>query len=310
MRPVESNWYRNFMFNLTNTKWRYDEALSQSNSGKRLNNLSDDPSDMAYVLSLRSKIAQIDQFTENIDSGTGFIKTAESALSSVQNIMYSIVSIAEQGASDTNNAEARNILANRIDEMRDQILNYANTEVMGKYVFAGSATNVAPYTKAADTVVGGVTIPGVITYNGNNENIDIQADFSVTVTTNIPGSQVFGSNGAAQPPYDIFQRLSDLVVALRQDDTTAIGNSISNMNELINQFGDAMGTYGNQSSHLTDIKGMLKTFSASLKSKMSSLEDANMAEAISDLAREKTALQITLQSGAQIQQYTLMNYIG
>jgi flagellar hook-associated protein 3 FlgL len=310
MRPVESNWYRDFMFNLNNTKGRYDTALSQTTSGKKLAHLSDNPSDMSYVLSLRSKIDQIDQFNKNIESGTGFLKTAESALNSTQNVMYSIVSLAEQGASETTDPEARRILANRIDNMRDEIMNYANTEVMGKFVFAGSATDTQPYTKAADTVVGGITIPGVITYNGNNEEIDIQADFSVTVPTNIPGSQVFGANGAAQPPYDVFQRLSNLVVALRQDNTTAIGSEISNMKELINQLGNSMGSYGNTSAQLTEIKGMLKTFTTSLKAKMSSLEDANMAEAISNLTREQTALQVTLQSGAKIQQFTLMNYIG
>jgi len=31
MRPVESIWYRNFMFDLTNTKKRYDEAISVLN---------------------------------------------------------------------------------------------------------------------------------------------------------------------------------------------------------------------------------------------------------------------------------------
>jgi flagellar hook-associated protein 3 FlgL len=311
MRPVESNWYRDFIYNLTNTKNRYDNAISESTSGKKLNHLSDNPSDMSYVLSLRSKLNQIDQYDKNIESGLGFLNTADSALNTSQNLMYSIVSLAEQGASDGTDAEARRILADRVDEMRNELMNYANTEVMGKFVFAGSATDTQPYTKAADTVVGGITIPGVITYNGNNEDIDIQADFSVTVTTNTPGSQIFGdSTVAVPPPYDVFQRLSDLVVALRQNNTTAIGNEISNMSELINQFGEAMGAYGNRSAHLTEIKGMLKSFSSSLEAKMSSLEDANMAESISNLSREEVGLQAVLQAGARIQRYSLMNYLG
>ncbi len=310
MRPVESNWYRDFLYNLTNTKTRYDKNISQSTSGKKLTHLSDNPSDMAYVLSLRSKISQINQFNDNIESGFGFLKTAESALNSVQNTMYSVVTLAEQGASDTNDAQARSVLADRINAIRDEIMGYANTEVMGKFVFGGSTTNTQPYTKGADFLTGGITTPGTITYNGNNEDIEIQADFSVTVASNIPGSQVFGDNGAAQPPYDIFQRLSDLVLHLRQNDTAAIGNDISNMNQLLNQIGDGLSNYGNKTSQLTQIQGLLKSFKTSLTAKMSSLEDADMAETISNLSREEIALQAALQSGARIQRYSLMNYLG
>jgi flagellar hook-associated protein 3 FlgL len=312
MRAVEANWYRDFLYNLGLTKSRYDTALTQTSSGKRLNHLSDDPPDMAYVLTLRSKIHQVDQFEDNIQSGLAYLSSAESAINAVQNAMYSVVTLAEEGASDPTGAQGRLIIADQIDLIRDEILNYANTEMMGKFIFAGSATDTIPYIKAADTTdpVSGVTVPGVVTYQGNTDIIEIQADFSATVGTNLPGSQVFGDSTVAAPPYDIFQRLSDLIVALREDDTTAISNEISNMNELINQLSEGMGTIGNRTSHLNQIKGLLSAFKVSLQEKMSSLEDANMAEAISNLSREEVALQATLQAGARIQKFTLMNYLG
>ncbi|MGE5343865.1 MAG: flagellar hook-associated protein FlgL [Candidatus Omnitrophota bacterium] len=310
MRPVESNWYRDFIFNLTNTKTRYDKTVSETTSGKKLTKLSDNPSDMAYVLSLRSKINQIEQFDKNIESGLSFLNTAKSALSSVQNELSSIIGIAEQGASETIGASERLTLANQVDQIRDQMLNYANTEIMGKYVFSGSATDTPPYTKGADVLVGGVTRPGTITYNGNDEEIEIQADFSVTVSTNTPGSQIFGNSVAAQPPYDIFARMADLVQHLRSNDTTSLGNDVESLHELVNQLSGEMGNYGNRTAHLGDIKTMLKSFKSSIQAKISSLEDANMAESISNLSREEVALQAALQSGSRIQRYTLMNYMS
>jgi flagellar hook-associated protein 3 FlgL len=312
MRTVEANWYRDFLYNLGLTKGRYDTAISQASSGKRLNHLSDDPPDMAYALNLRSKIDQVDQFGDNIQSGLAYLNSAESAINAVQNVMYSVITLAEDGASESTGAEGRRTIADQIDLIRDEILNYANTEVMGKFIFAGSATDTQPFVKAADTIdpVSGVTIPGVVTYQGNTDTIEIQADFSVTVGTNIPGGQVFGDSTVAAPPYDIFQRLSDLIEALREDDTTAIGNEIGNMNELTNQLGESMGIIGNRTSHLNQIKGLLSSFRASLQAKMSSLEDADMAETISNLGREEVALQATLQAGSRIQRFSLMNYLG
>lgn len=307
LRPVESNWYRNFMFNLNRTKTRYDAAINQSTSGKKLTSLSDNPADMSYVLTLRSKISQIDQFDKNISSAFGFLNTSESALDQVQTVMHSIVSLAEQGASDTVGPDERNTLADKIEEMRDEILNYANSEIMGKYIFAGSATDTQPFTQAPDTwdAVNNIWIPGVVTYNGNSDDIDVQADFSVTVTTNIPGDEVFTG-----PNFDIFDRLSTLVQNLRNNDTVAIGNDIGNMNEILDQVSSAISTIGNRTSHLQQIQGLLKSFRSSIQAKMSSLEDADMAEVITNLSREEVGLQATLQSGSRIQRYSLMNYLG
>lgn len=305
VRPVESNWYRDFISNLTRTKTRYDDAISQTTSGKKLNNLSDNPADMSYVLTLRNQIAQIDQFDKNINSAFGFLGASESALNKVQNLLANVVSLAEQGASESTGAEGRRLIAQSIDQIRDELLNYANTEIMGRYVFAGSATDTPPFIKAADTwdAVNNTWIPGVVTYQGNNDTIDIQADFSVTVATNVPGDQVFTTQ------YDLFGRLSTLIQALRTNDTATIGSQAGSMNELIDQISEAVGTIGNKTTHLSQIQGMLKSFKTSLQSRMSSLEDADMAEAISNLSREEVALQATLQTGARIQRFSLMNYL-
>ncbi|MCP5054971.1 MAG: flagellar hook-associated protein 3 [bacterium] len=305
MRPVEANWYRDFIFNLTNTKNRYDTAISQVSSGKKLNHLSDNPSDMSHVLNLRSKIGQIDQFERNINSAKGFLSTAESALSQTQNIMYSIVSLAEQGASESVDLQGRQAIADSIDQMRDEIRNFANTEIMGKYVFAGSYTDTVPFTDAGDTTLpSGVVVPGVVSYQGDSGTIAIQADFNISIDTNIPGDQVFTT------PIDIFDRLSDLVVALRQDNTTGIANEIGNMNQIINQVSESISILGNRSAHINQIEGLLKSFKSSIQAKMSSLEDADMAQAISNLGREEIGLQATLQAGSRINRQSLMNYLG
>ncbi len=110
--------------------------------------------------------------------------------------------------------------------------------------------------------------------------------------------------------HDVFDRLSDLIVALRQDNTTNIATEIGAMNELIDQIAEGMGTIGNRTAHLHEIQGLIKTFKTSLQGKMSSLEDADMAEAISNLSREELALQSTLQSGSRIQRVSLMNFLS
>ncbi len=295
MRAVESIWQRNFLINLAVTKGRYDTALNQVTSGKKLINFSDNPSDAASVLSLKNQSDQITQFDRNIAAGLSLLQPAETAVNSSLTLIYRAISLAEQGASEQNTGQAREILADNVDQLRDQLLNYANSEVAGKFLFAGSNTLTTPYVKDP--------LSGVVTYPGNGEEVRIQADFSVQATTNVPGNQIFSG------PIDVFQRLAVLRDALRADDTATIAGSISTMGEVVEQFNQALGVIGNSSSHLMDIRGQLKSFQTSLMSRISTLEDADLASAISNLSKEQTGLQATLNAGSRIQPNSLMDYM-
>lgn len=305
MRTVEATMYRNFLVNLASTKARYNKAVTESSSGKKINNLSDDPANAAHALDLRSKIAQIDQFSRNIDSGSKFLNTAESALNAVTTNLYRVITLAEEGATEVNDAAARATIAEQIDLIRDSILDIANTQIMGVYVFSGSSTDTMPYIKdpaEAD--------PDTILYQGNNDTIEIQANFSVQIQTNLPGSEVFGANGMAAPPHDIFARLANLRDALLANDTAVITAETGSMNDLIDQIGAGLGRIGNFSSHMNDTKGILTGYRTALLEQVSSLEDANMAEALSNLTKEEVGLSANLQVGARINQISLLNYLG
>jgi len=371
MRAVESVWFRNFLNHLGLTKERYDNAITRTTSGKKINKLSDNPTEMAHVMTLRGRLAQIAQFDRNINSGEKSLAAAETALDATVKHIHQVASLASQGATETNTGEQRRIIADQIDLIRNALVDIANTQIDGKYVFAGSNTTVQPFVIEAD----GITI----TYRGNEEFIETQADFSVRVATNIPGSQVFTStvtgpgsivaidasgteltfdndisgllgigdmiviNGesrvisAVNSPFsvtieepfsttptipspwqynsepnriDIFQRLNDLSAALRADDTAAIGDSVASMKQVSNHLNSALGHIGNRRGHLQEIKQLLRDFKITLTAQMSSMEDADMATAISDLAREEIGLSALLRSGARINRVSLMDFFG
>ncbi len=369
MRAVESVWFRNFLHNLGLSKERYDSAVTRTTSGKKLNKLSDNPADMAQVMTLRGRLAQISQFDRNINSGEKSLAAAESALNNSVKHIHQVVSLAAQGASGLTSHEQRRIIADQVDLIRDALLDIANTQIDGKFVFSGSNTTIRPF----------VLSEGTVSYRGNDQYVEAQADFSVRVATNIPGSQVFtatrigpgtllsvdGSgtgltfdtdisgllnvgdliniNGenrvitsisspfsvVLESPFsetpltpsqwsynrdpgqvDLFQRLADLSAALRNDDTEAIGNSISTMKEVSNSFNSALGHIGNRRGHLQEIKQLLRDFSLTLTTQMSGMEDADMAAAITDLANEEIGLSAMLRTGARINRVSLMDFLG
>ena len=312
MRAVESIWYRNFLTHLGMTKGRYGQSLEQSTTGKKLNHLSDGPADMAYALSLRNKLDQSEQYQQNIGSGKSLLSASESALNSVLTRMYQVITLAEQGASDTSEGEGREVLATQVEAVRDALLDLGNTEVLGRFLFSGSASDTTPFVKQADTsetLPDGrvITVPGDVVYQGNSDVVQIQADFSLKVDVGIPGDQAFG---IGEGRIDIFAHLQKMVRDLRADDTTALGQDISIMHEVVGQLNDVIGVCGNGTAQLNEVLGQLKQFDGAVKSNLSQLEDANMAEALSDLKQEEVALQALFQTGARIGNQSLLDYIG
>ncbi len=311
MRAVESMWYRNFLSNLNISKERFDETITQHSTGKKINKLSDNPSDMAYVLDLRDRVEQAEQFGKNIDSGLKFLMSTDSALNGVMTRMYEIISKSEEGASETTGLDGRKTIANSIEMARDALMDLANTKINGRYIFAGSAGNKQPFVMAnstTETLPDGrvIDVPGDITYEGNSDIVQIQADFSVKVNTNVPGDEAFGMSGGFT---DLFETLQLIVRDLRADDTPSIGRDISRLNETVSQINETIGKIGNNMSQMREIKGQLEHYKTAMKANKSSLEDANMAEVISNLAREGAVLKSILSSGSRIQQQTLMDYI-
>ena len=226
--------------------------------------------------------------------------------------MYQGISLAEQGASDTSGGEGREVLATQVEAVRDALLDLGNTEVLGRFLFSGSASDTTPFVKQADTsetLPDGrvITVPGDVVYQGNSDVVQIQADFSLKVDVGIPGDQAFG---IGEGRIDIFAHLQKMVRDLRADDTTALGQDISIMHEVVGQLNDVIGVCGNGTAQLNEVLGQLKQFDGAVKSNLSQLEDANMAEALSDLKQEEVALQALFQTGARIGNQSLLDYIG
>jgi flagellin-like hook-associated protein FlgL len=85
-------------------------------------------------------------------------------------------------ASTTTTEGERDEAVAEVDRVINYLLGVANTRFRGRYLFAGSQTNVEPYEKN-DTF---------IRYNGNEKLVENFSDLDVLFATNSPGADVFG----------------------------------------------------------------------------------------------------------------------
>ena len=89
---------------------------------------------------------------------------------------------------NTSSDSQRSAAASQIDSSLTQLVNTANQQFNGRYLFAGSTSGQQPF-----ELVG-----GYVRYNGNEKDLESFSDLNTLFETNIDGNEVFGALSA--PP--------------------------------------------------------------------------------------------------------------
>jgi flagellar hook-associated protein 3 FlgL len=292
MRVTASENYRNLIANLTLLNEKLGAANEQLSTGRKLVHLNDSPSGSAEIVKLNAQLADIDQYRTNADRTTMFLQVADSALSSVQNLIASIFTSASAAATNVNDINAREAITRQVRDLRDQILSVANSTVQGRYVFGGSQVTSVPFEISGDTV----------TYNGDSEVNKISIDDGLQAQVNVPGADIF---------LPVFDRISSLLTALDANDVDGIKAALNQYSSFQTGLTLARGQIGNSLGKVENIKAALDSAETTTRSEQSRLGDADMAKTITQMTQIQTALNATL-SAAQItsQQKNLFDFLG
>lgn len=287
MRVGHKTVYDAIKFNLSNLTEDMYKANEVVASGKRIINPSDDPVGMTQVLKIRSTLESIDQLGRNINMGKSWLTASESALDHIQGLLSDTKGMAIQMASGTANADQRIASAGTVQGMLDEIISLANTEVNGRYIFGGSATDRIPF--SADG-----------TYNGNSQPFKVKIGKDSTVELGGNGNVWFES---------IFNTLSDLKTALASDDTDGIMAAVTNIDEDFDAIVVKISEVGSKVVRMEIKERTLQSLEFSKIERLSSIEDADITEAITDLQSRELVYKASLASSARIMELSLVDYI-
>lgn len=293
MNVTQSIMCRNLLSNLETLNEQLDTASQQISTGKRMVHLRDSPAAAAESVLLAGEAAKLDQYKANTDSGTFYLQVSDSVLNSVQNLVASIQTKGSAATSDTLNASDCTSLANEVRSLRDQMLSLANSEVRGRYIFAGSKITSAPFTIDPNT--------HAVVYQGDAIINQISVDDGLQVQQNIPGESVF------RP---IFDAIESLLSKMDAADHVGIGVVVSQMSSSLTGLNSARGQVGTELGKLENVSMELDTEAVNLRAQQSRVEDANAAEAATQLSQLQTALKTTLATGQSIlQQKNLFDFL-
>ncbi len=122
---------------------------------KRLNKPSDDPTGMAKVLDYRSQLAVIDQYQNNITNGTTRFESNDLTLDLISDLIRMARELGQEYSDQNMTPAQKQIAAQELQEIYDQIVNLANSKFENDYIFSGHQTDTPPFSNQVE-ITGGV----------------------------------------------------------------------------------------------------------------------------------------------------------
>ena len=285
--------YSQFTNQIDLTQLQVYQLGQEVSTGKQINQMSDNPFAASQVLDLNQVQSTLTQYDSNIQTATSFVNQSASALGTTQTLVQQAYTLALQGANATQDANSLNGIVTQINQIQQRILALGNTQGSnGQYLFGGQVTNTAPFT---------ATTSGNITYNGDSNSISVDAGPALSIKINTVGSGLFDT---------AYNQLTQLKSDLLSGNPSTISNvDVAGLQKTMGLFEQAQGQAGAVGQTLSGATTANTQRSTELTTSISNLQDANMAQVVSQYSAAQAAYQAALMITSNASKFSLLTYL-
>jgi len=247
-------------------------------SGKLFQTISDDPSRASFAMGLRSSLKTNQAFANTGQNAADWLAANEQVFKEMLDYGTKVNNIVLQGFSDTLSATERTALGNQVNDLLREAVDMANSNVGGRFLFSGFQVKKIPFSlNAAGTAV---------TYNGDNGIIQQDINLGQKIDIGFDGSAVFSN---------YFKALIDARDALLSNNAANLQTAHGELTTELTNIQTARTTNGTHQQQVNATLDTLDKAQTEIKALLSKKEDANMAEAISNLTSQQTIYQTVIE---------------
>lgn len=287
-------------------KSKVSEMQAKLSSGKQILNPSDDAEKAGTIQRIKTAAGRQDSYQQTLNTINDRLSTEDAALRSVDNVMQRVRVLAVQASSDTATASDREILAVEVDSLRGELLALTNMQdSTGNYVFSGSKMRTAPY--QADS-------SGAVTYQGDNNIMEVNVSDQRRMAVNRPGNDVFtpvlrDEDDGSTTRIGFFTVLEDFMDSLQANDGDGARRALTEVSQVTDNLSLSLASVGGRINEVDAQFDILGDTKIRFESMLSDAEDLDYAKAVSDLTAEMLSLEAGQASFARISQISLFDYI-
>ena len=305
----------NFLFDRASKQMgslQNDLAKSQAQISvqKQVMSPSDAPDQNSVITRLKSVLTHNEGYTKALDAVQTRLESESTTLSSASDVLVRIKELAIQASNGTQGKTSRAAIATEMKGLRDQLLSLANaTDTTGNYIFSGSKVNTPAFASDPN---------GVVSYQGDQTRMSVAVGDQRNIALNRPGTNAFvrvvRSDGVGgNTGVGFFQAIDDLIAGVRATDGTggpALSRGLNEMDDLHRGVVLAQAESGTDMKVVEQQNAVLDDTQLTLKTALASVEDLDMAAAITLMQKQLLSLEAAQSSFAKVSQLSLFKYIS
>jgi flagellar hook-associated protein 3 FlgL len=287
----------NYLNSLNGTKSKIERLGSQLASGVKVSKPSDSPSGTAKILRFYNQLTQSDVYSKNISNSISFLNETTFAMENIQSELVKVLTNITE-LSNAANSENLDSFADQIDLSLDAILNSANSQYDGKYLFGGTDFSSVPYGFSDDLSSVELKVSDV---SGIQK---VKVSQNILQKINMTGTEVFGAIGDD----DIFNTLIGIRDNLRLGikPTEEQENIVKNFNK---ETLDRIAETGNNINHLYDAEELITNQRVNLEELLSKEQEVDAVKATMELQNLDYVLQLSYQIAAMFHPKSILDFL-
>jgi flagellar hook-associated protein 3 FlgL len=254
------------------------DAQKQIATGKRLNNMSDEPWSVTQIHQIDEELSLQKLYQTSSNHAVGLLAQAEDSLRMMINGINRAKELCLQFSNDTYDSDQLGDAVVEVTNLKERIRNLVNSEYNGRFVFSGTGYDTEPYDTA-------------YAYQGTTSEVSIDVSSNASVDVGFDGSSVLLDSSAS----DIFTQFDNLITGLNNDDNSVIFAAIDSFNETFDSINEMQTRIGAEMNIAFDMKEISQNMEVRLTERLSAIEDVDIAEAMSRFAMLQTQYEINLQ---------------
>jgi len=266
-------------------------------SGRRIQAPSDDPTAWAASVRERSDIAGVDQYARTADSATSRLTVVDTVLTDLVAKLTAARASIVSGQGSLQSAAQREATAKELEGLRDAVFDDLTTTFRGTYLFSGGSVLTSPFTRNASGVISG--------YNGDSNVLSVDVDRTRAVQVSFDGNVI--AQGTALN--DLFTTFTNVIGAVRNANQAGMADGLTEVEAAFDRVVRVQSGVGAELNALDDQRTRLSEMKLASKTRLSGLEDANMAESITGMKSANTAYESALSAVATRSKLSLLDYL-
>ncbi len=213
----------NYLKSLNQIKDKIATINRQIITGQKIEKPSDSPSGTSRLIRIADQLGQTETFQKNIQNSQSFLDETTFALDSIQTEVLNVIGKLTDLQNPVNQGNLE-LYADMIDHSLEMMVETANSQSDGKYIFGGTDYSSKPYVLSSD----GQTYETVTDTNGK---VNVRFSQNITQKINLPGSEVFGNIVSAKGNLD-----SSAAIGTIENSSVNIYDNLGNQYQLQTSF--------------------------------------------------------------------------